>query len=465
MAAGAPPSQRADAGLVLLLPLVVLLLGAAPLPGSADTMIEPPLPHELAIPRQRRFDLTAYGGKPGGVALNTAAFEAAVAAIKQAGGGELYVPPGVWLTTGFALTNHMSVFIEAGATVLGAPPNNTHWRPRNESCSSYACKVECRGPHGTEGANAHTCDERSTGYEPIIGGWNLTDVLITGNNGTLAGQADVWWAARPSLEHGRPHALLFSRCQRVVVSNLTIKDSPFWTLRFWASQEVRATNLTITATRHVFNNDGVDIDSTQHAVVEDVYYDGGDDAVALKSGLCKAGVEFATPTANVRIENFIARTRDACFCTGSEDEGGTHNVTVRGLNCRDSPKGILLKDASTFGGLHPPKSNMSFEDVVLHNISLWCHDGAPCVGPVPATPEVPGDGLTVQGVDGITIKNVVGTLVPHAGKLQLVRGATFVNISIGPGGAKHGFSCGSNVSGVTAKTVSPPMCGTAATPL
>ena len=80
----------------------------------------------------------------------------------------------------------------------------------------------------------------------------------------------------------------------------------------------RATNLTITATRHVFNNDGVDIDSTQHAVVEDVYYDGGDDAVALKSGLCKAGVEFATPTANVRIENFIARTRDACFCTGSE---------------------------------------------------------------------------------------------------------------------------------------------------
>ena len=216
----------------------------------------------------------------------------------------------------------------------------------------------------------------------------------------------------------------------------------------------RATNLTITATRHVFNNDGVDIDSTQHAVVEDVYYDGGDDAVALKSGLCKAGVEFATPTANVRIENFIARTRDACFCTGSEDEGGTHNVTVRGLNCRDSPKGILLKDASTFGGLHPPKSNMSFEDVVLHNISLWCHDdGQHCVELI----------LENSGqVLGVLDENVVASA--PAGKLQLVRGATFVNISIGPGGTKHGFSCGSNVSGVTAKTVSPPMCGTAATP-
>ena len=45
---------------------------------------------------------------------------------------------------------------------------------------------------------------------------------------TIAGQADIWWAARPTLAHGRPHALLFSRCQNVVVSNLTVKDSPFW---------------------------------------------------------------------------------------------------------------------------------------------------------------------------------------------------------------------------------------------
>ena len=196
-------------------------------PDGAGDFVEPPLATELAIPR-KRFDLSKYGAKGDGTTLNTGAFEAAVAAIKAAGGGELYVPPGVWLTTGFALTSHMSLFVEAGATVLGAPPNETHWRPRNESCSSYACKVECRGPHGTEGANAHTCDERSTGYEPLIGGWNLTDVLITGNNGTIAGQADIWWAARPTLAHGRPHALLFSRCRNVVVSNLTVKDSPFW---------------------------------------------------------------------------------------------------------------------------------------------------------------------------------------------------------------------------------------------
>ena len=158
--------------------------------------------------------------------------------------------------------------------------------------------------------------------------------------------------------------MLFSRCSRVVVSNLTIKDSPFWTVRFWASQQVRASNLTITATRHVFNNDGIDVDSTTDAVIENLYYDGGDDVIALKSGMCEAGRAFNMPTANVRIEHVVARTRDACFCTGSEDAGGTHNVSLTGLSCRDSPKGILLKDQ-----VH--KSNLTFTDIKLHNISLY----------------------------------------------------------------------------------------------
>jgi hypothetical protein len=60
--------------------------------------------------------------------------------------------------------------------------------------------------------------------------------------------------------------------------------------------------------------------------------DGGDDVIALKSGMCKAGTDFNTPTANVRIERVVARTRDACFCTGSEDAGGTFNVSVHDVS-------------------------------------------------------------------------------------------------------------------------------------
>lgn len=163
----------------------------------AGVSMEPPLPGELAIPPGRRFDLRKFGAVSGGSHLNTHAFEAAVTAIAAAGGGELYVPPGVWLTTGFALTSHMSLFLERGATVLGALPGNTHWRPRNDSCSSYPAVVTCRGKPGTKSSGPGGVDERHSGYEPIIGGWNLTDVHITGNNGTIDGQGDIWYGFSP----------------------------------------------------------------------------------------------------------------------------------------------------------------------------------------------------------------------------------------------------------------------------
>jgi polygalacturonase len=412
-----------------LLASLLLLAGLA----AAADMIEPPTAAQLAIPRQQRFDLRQYGGKAGGEALNTAAFEAAVAAIKKAGGGELYVPPGVWLTTGFALTSHMSLFLEKGATILGALPNNTHWRPRNESCSSYPAVISCRGKPGTHSSGPGNTDERHSGYEPIIGGINLTDVHITGNNGTIAGQGDYWWAAikghaapdgstcaKPNpakwcaLPHGRPHAVLMSRCQRVMVSNITITESPFWTIRFWASQQLRASDLTITATRTSMNNDGIDVDSSSDAVIENLYYDGGDDGVALKSGECDAGADFNTPTTNVRISHVSARTRSSCFVTGSEDQGGVHNVTVVDYACRDSPGGIILKDTTLphsagVAEIGFPKSNFSFAGVHLHNMSTYWNGQLQT-----------GQGVAIQGVRGFTIANIDGDVSPGAlGSIQV----------------------------------------------
>ena len=51
--------------------------------------------------------------------------------------------------------------------------------------------------------------------------------------------------------------------------------------------------------------------------------------IALKSGMCQAGADFNMPTVNVRIEHVSARSRSSCFVTGSEDEGGVHNVSVK----------------------------------------------------------------------------------------------------------------------------------------
>ena len=176
-----------------------------------------------------------------------------------------------------------------------------------------------------------------------------------------------------------------------------------------------------------------------------MYYDGGDDAIALKSGLCDAGSRFDTPTANVRVQHVVARTRDACFCTGSENAAGIHNVSVHDLNCRDSPRGILLKD-------DVPKSNMNFSSISMSDIN------STATGPGGV-----GEAFSILAVDTIRVADVAGAGVQAAGSLSSVANANFSNVTITgpPDGSGHGWHCKSNVTGVRAVgTVSPPLCHT-----
>ncbi|KAI5083112.1 hypothetical protein GOP47_0002855 [Adiantum capillus-veneris] len=77
-----------------------------------------------AIPvlRPHVFNLTQFGAVGDGKTLNTHAFELAVSTITDVaslGGGQLNVPPGVWLTAPFNLTSHMTLFLAAGSVILG----------------------------------------------------------------------------------------------------------------------------------------------------------------------------------------------------------------------------------------------------------------------------------------------------------------------------------------------------------
>jgi len=163
--------------------------------------------------------------------------------------------------------------------------------------------------------------------------------------------------------------------------------------------------------------------------------------------MCDEGAAFNMPTTNVRINHVSARTRSSCFVTGSEDQGGVHNVTVIDYTCRDSPGGIILKDTTlphsagvaAGGGLGFPKSNFSFSDITLHNISgYW---------PIaPGGHAQPGQGAAIQGVRGFSLNNVTGDLVPKAGSIQWASDVRLSNISSEV--MAHGFSCGSNATDV-----------------
>lgn len=66
------------------------------------------------------LDVTDFGAVPDGETLCTEALQKTIDACAEAGGGQVYVPPGVYLTGTLALKDHVTLYLEAGATLLGS---------------------------------------------------------------------------------------------------------------------------------------------------------------------------------------------------------------------------------------------------------------------------------------------------------------------------------------------------------
>jgi len=62
-------------------------------------------------------------------------------------------------------------------------------------------------------------------------------------------------------------------------------------------------------------------------LIERVYIEADDDAIAIKSGKDKAGRDFGTPTSNVTVRECTLLSND--FAVGSECSGGCENIVVR----------------------------------------------------------------------------------------------------------------------------------------
>ncbi|KAF5960026.1 hypothetical protein HYC85_001235 [Camellia sinensis] len=123
--------------------------------------------------RKHSAVLTEFGGKGDGKTSNTKAFQSAISQLSRLasdGGAQLIVPPGKWLTGSFNLTSHFTLYIHKEAVIL-ASQDESEW-PVVSPLPSYG-----RGRDAPGGR-----------FNSLIFGTNLTDVVITGGNGTIDGQ-------------------------------------------------------------------------------------------------------------------------------------------------------------------------------------------------------------------------------------------------------------------------------------
>lgn len=271
------------------------------------------------VPLAPARSILDFGAIPDGKTLNTAAIQRAIDSALQAGGGIVYVPPGIFLTGSIEIKSHITLYLEAGATLLGST-----------SLDDYVF-----GP-GSMGKG-------HSNQRHLIFAQNAEDVTIAGP-GRIDGQGPAFWqlAERPPLPgddqwsdvvahawkrkpNGRPSPMLeFVACRRLRIQDVRIENAPGWTMRPINCDDVFITGITIKNPNSGPNTDGMDITGCQNVFVSNCSIDTGDDAICLKSAN-PYGPE-ARLSRNIVVTNCVLTTCCNGFKLGTESEGGFENI-------------------------------------------------------------------------------------------------------------------------------------------
>ena len=327
-------------------------------------------PFRTVVPEfpARDFPITDYGAKPDGKC--TAAFAAAMAACEAAGGGRVVVPKGTWLTGAVRFRNGCNLHLAEGA-VLAFTDDPADYLPAVHTTWEG---VECLN------------------LSPLVYAYGVTNVALTGT-GEIRPRMDLWrtWFTRPPahmyatecLYHWgstnavmsardvtkipganvRPHLIQFNRCGNVLLEDIRIRESPFWMIHLYHSENCLVRRLDTYA--HGHNNDGVDIDMTRNVLVEDCRFDQGDDGIVLKAGRNQDAWRLNRPTENVVVRNCTFVFAHTLLGIGSELSGGIRNVWMHHCYIRQSYNLLYVKTNRRRGGF---VENIYIEDIDTQDV-------------------------------------------------------------------------------------------------
>ncbi|HEV2320436.1 MAG TPA: glycosyl hydrolase family 28 protein, partial [Verrucomicrobiae bacterium] len=288
---------------------------------AARTLAQSPA---LPVIPSNSFTVTSYGAVGDGVTTNTTAIQNTINAAFAAGGGTVEFPSGVFLSGPLVLSNSVNLQLDAGAVLRMLP----------------------------YGAWPGTSDF----ITPVSGGHDLE---VSGT-GTIDGQAENsgWWTNNLST---RPTLFYFNKCNRVLIQNITLENSPSMHVVFKSTGgNITIQGITINTSASSPNTDGIDLVGT-NCLVENCSISDGDDCIALGS---TAGVSSDTLITNC---NFGFGHG---LSIGSNTSAGVSNLTVVNCTFNGTANGIRMKsdDAGSSGGEGGIAQNLFYSNLTMTNI-------------------------------------------------------------------------------------------------
>jgi hypothetical protein len=274
------------------------------------------------------------GKRANGEKSDTHVLQRAIDEAQKRGGGTVHIPPGRYISGSLRLYSHVSLWLDAGATLVMSGDTNEFFPIEK---LSYDPK-----------SNLAT----SNFSVALLVGDGIENISILGD-----GIIECDWS-----KGGGPKPIALRRCSHVSIRGITIRNAPNYNISMLGCDFVTIDGVTI----QNGHSDGIDPDCSRYVRISNCFVESIDDAIVLKSS---GALGERRATEYVTIENCILRTASIHFKCGTESCGDFRNIAVSnctfqgGMGMRHGNPGIALYTAD--GGT---LENVAISNIVMQDV-------------------------------------------------------------------------------------------------
>lgn len=292
--------------------------------------------------QQKIYDITTYGAKADFTTYNTQYIQQAIDKASAAGGGQVYVPAGKFLTSVLHLKSGVELHLAEHAVLL-ATTRRMDYGPAKASAFIVA-------------DNQQNISITGKGTIDGQGEQLLEDIFRVLKQGILKDaewqQYNDWGQMRPA-ENNRPKLICFTNCDNVTVKGITIQNGLCWIQDYRSCTNMLFDSIRVLSNTFL-NNDGIDLVDCKNVKLTNSFFDVADDGICLKSHNPQSWCE------NIYIANCTVRSSASALKMGTASFGGFKKITVNGIYVYDTFRSAIAIETVDGGAV---------EDIDIRNVT------------------------------------------------------------------------------------------------